>query len=294
VDVDDVIEHPVLHRRPLRDKAQLAIPPQWQVVGAYVARAKSKMQARAQEMDMNGVAETDDETLTHETLSHDTFSQRELEVSEPMAAAKSRRMAPMSERAGSERAAAVEVSGPIPFPGSQHSMHPSMNASVQPANQAGAPAMRFADQREEEAMSEVIELPDAECTGGSILAAIIRSEASELIECPVKPPMCPEAKLAVTRDRRIVLLAATRQGLSELRSIGRAYNWLVENYALIAMALPQMSIDATMAPRLRLMVDHADLSAEILQPMLQSNRVTVQAYRRLRWGGKTGLLLEAA
>jgi hypothetical protein len=55
-----------------------------------------------------------------------------------------------------------------------------------------------------------------------------------------------------------------------------------------------MSIDATMPPRLRLMVDHADLSAEILQPMLQSNRVTVQAYRRLRWGQKTGLLLEAA
>ena len=39
------------------------------------------------------------------------------------------------------------------------------------------------------------------------------------------------AKLAVTRDRRIVLLAATRQGLTELRSIGRAYNWLVENCA---------------------------------------------------------------
>src|SRR5205807_1520221 len=135
VEVDDVIEHAVLHRRPLRDKAQLAIPPQWQVVAAYVARVKSKMQqARAQERDMNGVAETDDGALTHETLSHDTFSQREPEVSEPMAAAKSRRMAPMAgERATTDRAAAAEVSGPIPFPGSQHSMHSSISASAQPA-----------------------------------------------------------------------------------------------------------------------------------------------------------------
>jgi hypothetical protein len=36
------------------------------------------------------------------------------------------------------------------------------------------------------------------------------------------------------------------------------------------------------------------MTAEILQPMLQASNVTVQAYRKLRWGGKTGLLLEAA
>ena len=30
--------------------------------------------------------------------------------------------------------------------------------------------------------------------------------------------MCPEARLAVTRDRRVVLLAVARQGLGELRS----------------------------------------------------------------------------
>ena len=42
------------------------------------------------------------------------------------------------------------------------------------------------------------------------------------------------------------------------------------------------------------LVDHADMSAEILQPILQSSAVTVHAYRKLRWGGKMGLLLEAA
>ena len=36
------------------------------------------------------------------------------------------------------------------------------------------------------------------------------------------------------------------------------------------------------------------MSADILQPMLQSAAVTVNAYRKLRWAGKTGLLLEAA
>ena len=37
-----------------------------------------------------------------------------------------------------------------------------------------------------------------------------------------------------------------------------------------------------------------NVAADVLQPMLQSDHVTVQAYRKLRWGGKTGLFLEAA
>ena len=45
---------------------------------------------------------------------------------------------------------------------------------------------------------------------------------------------------------------------------------------------------------LRLLVDHSDLSADALQPVLQSGSVTVQSYRKLRWGGRTGLLLDAA
>ena len=38
----------------------------------------------------------------------------------------------------------------------------------------------------------------------------------------------------------------------------------------------------------------ADLSAEVLQPMLRAGHVNVTAYRKLRWSGRTGLLLEAA
>ena len=141
---------------------------------------------------------------------------------------------------------------------------------------------------------DVIELPDRDVTGEAILSAVLRKSAGGLIECPVRPPMCGEARLAVGRDRRITLFAAARQGLSELRTIAQAYRWLKENRELIGMALPQFSIDAGQTPQLRLLVDRDDLAADALQPMLQSEHVTLQAYRKLRWGGKLGLFLEAA
>jgi hypothetical protein len=55
-----------------------------------------------------------------------------------------------------------------------------------------------------------------------------------------------------------------------------------------------MNIDALTQPRLSLLVDQADIAADQLSPLFNSGSVTVQAYRRLRWGAKTGLLLEAA
>jgi hypothetical protein len=142
-------------------------------------------------------------------------------------------------------------------------------------------------------LSEVIDLSNDHADPASIVSAVLRG-GHDLVECPVKPPMCPEASLAVSRDHRLVLVAVARQGLSDLRQIGRAFQWLTENRALIGMAVPQLSIDAHQQPRLHLLVDHHDMSAEILQPMLQSAAVTVHAYRKLRWAGKTGLLLEAA
>ena len=106
--------------------------------------------------------------------------------------------------------------------------------------------------------------------------------------------MCPDATLAVSRDHRLTIVAVAKQGLSDLRSIGQAYQWLIQNRALVAMAVPQFAIDAHQLPQLQLLVDQADASAEILQPMLQSSNVTVVAYRKLRWAGRTGLLLKAA
>jgi hypothetical protein len=143
---------------------------------------------------------------------------------------------------------------------------------------------------------DIIDLPHTDSSESAILSAVIRHKSGALAECPaaVRPPMCPQAVLAVTRDRRLILLCVARQGLADLRTIGQAYRWLIENRALIAMALPQFSIDAPAMPRLRLLVDHADATAEVLQPMLQIGNVVVQTYRKLKWGQKVGLLLEAA
>jgi hypothetical protein len=146
----------------------------------------------------------------------------------------------------------------------------------------------------ENGASEVIDLPaDGEET---ILEAIIRrgGAAGEWVQCPLKAPPCPNAVLAVGRDHRLVLVAVAGRGLNQLRSIGLALRWMNENRQLIQMALPQLAIDSDRIPSVRLLVDHADLSAEQLQPLLHSEAVSVQAYRRLKWGSKRGLLLEAA
>jgi hypothetical protein len=154
--------------------------------------------------------------------------------------------------------------------------------------------LRPAPQMEETQPTEVIDLSD----GGdeAILQAVVRQGGADgmWVQCPVKAPMCPQAVLAVGRDQRLVLLAMAGKGLAEVRSIGLALRWMNENRELIRMALPQLAIDAAALPMVRLLVDHADLSAELIQPLLESATVTVQAYRKLKWGRKSGLLLEAA
>ena len=122
----------------------------------------------------------------------------------------------------------------------------------------------------------------------------MRHAMNQIVECPVRPPSCPEARLAVDRDRRLILIGAAGLGLSELGSIGVAYRWLLENRSLIAMAMPQLAIDAHQSPHVRLVVDENDLHADALQPLFQVETVTIQTYRRVRWGERRGLLLEAA
>ncbi len=141
---------------------------------------------------------------------------------------------------------------------------------------------------------DVIDLPAPESGESGIVEAILKHCSGELVECPIAPPMCPRAKLAVSRDRRIVMLAVSREGLADLHAIGQAYQWLQQNQNLIGMAVPQLSIDPQQPPHLSLLVNQSDSTAQTLQPMLEGANVTVKTYRKLRWGGKTGLLLEAA
>jgi hypothetical protein len=243
----DIAEHLVLLCRPNRDKSSVAIAPQWQIVGDFLARAKTEEAAH-----MNDTVEAAEES--------------ELKGSpEPVA--------PMRLV---QEVAAPPVSEPIA---------PQPTFTPAPAKFANT----IADDE-----TEITDLPLGETPEASVLSAVLKKQGLGLVECPVRPPMCPQAVMAVNRDRRLVILAVARQGLSELRSIGQAYRWAIENRPLLSMALPQFSIDTHALPCLRLLVDRADVSADLLQPMLESSNVTVQTYRKLKWGGKTGLLLEAA
>jgi hypothetical protein len=173
---------------------------------------------------------------------------------------------------------------------------PVMRSIPMPQQQPTQTQPTMTISREADDVTEVIDLPahavDAGVSG--IVEAILRHRSSELVECPIAPPMCPKARLAVGRDRRVVMLAVAQHGLADLNAIGLAYKWLQENQTLIGMAVPQLSIDTHQSPHLSLLIDQADSAAHTLQPMLQGDHVTVKTYRKLRWGGKTGLLLEAA
>jgi hypothetical protein len=190
---------------------------------------------------------------------------------------------PVAEEMLREGEAPAEPLTPEPIPA----------PTIEPARKVVAMKLSDSLTTEKQDADEVIDLP-AEAGEGAIVEAILRHCAAELVECPVTPPMCPKAKLAVSRDHRVVLLAVARQGLADLSTIGQAYRWLRENQNLIGMAVPQLSIDTQQPPHLSLLVDQSDSSARTLQPMLEGGHVTVKTYRKLRWGGKTGLLLEAA
>lgn len=140
-------------------------------------------------------------------------------------------------------------------------------------------------------MAEVIDLPEG---GGESVVPTIMRHMGDLIECPLRPPTCPEAHLAVSRERRMVLVASAGQELSRLTTVAQAYHWAQENAELLAMAMPQFAMDAHQPPQLRLLVDQADLDAEALSPLLQIQTITLHTYRRVKWGMKTGLLLDAA
>ena len=247
---EDITEHVVLLCRPNRDKAAVATGPQWQIVGDFLARAKA------------------DQANRQNYVEHETNPAREAHMHSELEPA-----------TGPRLVADVVIPGDIEAP----AVKPSDDNGITRADSRRRPfkkpvAMAHADD------SEITDLPSGETTEAAVLSAVMKKTGIGLVECPVKAPMCPQAVLAVNRDRRLIILAVARQGLAELRSIGLAYRWVIENRPLLSMALPQFSIDTHALPCLRLLVDRADLSADLLQPMLQSGNVTVQTYRKLRLG----------
>lgn len=256
-DDHDVAEHMVMSWRPTQDKTQLASTAHWEAVSAILARAEKSDSGTGFQPVNHGLE-------ARATAQEPARPAMHLPI-QPAQAAVPDMVIP----------AAAPAPAPAPAPIPQPTLRMTTDAPVSPEP------------------TQVVDLPAGDMSEPSILSAVVHGDTS-LVELPVQPPMCPAARLAVDRQRRIILLAVARRGLSDLREIGRAYQWMNENRALIAMAVPQLNIDAHALPRLTLLVDHNDLSAAVLQPMFESTAVTVQAYRTLRWGPKTGLLLEAA
>ena len=151
------------------------------------------------------------------------------------------------------------------------------------------PPMRLATP---DAVEEVIDLPPGSGTAGVVEAAARAS--GDLAMTPVCPPMLPGARLAVDRQGRAVLLAAAEPGLAQLSKLGRAMAWVAENRQLLAMALQQYRLAGDGGVAVRLYVAHADANAGELRPLLGSAEVSVRTYRRLRWAGREGVLLDAA
>ena len=273
-----IAEHLVLLCRPTRDKAQLANPPQWQVLADFLDRARHEAG--------HDDAEPLDEAVDAEDVMVETIERSDEQgvgtVSAPvqdMEVIESPEIVlpptPVSQTTPVQ-GAAVEFA-PLP------PAAPTVSAASPP--HAPAPAGGY---------QEVVELSDQGDPAEAVLSAVLRQNHGTYVECPVRAPMSGDVRLAVSRDRGIVLFAVAREGLGDLRSIGQAFRWVSENRTLLGMALPQFAIDTHQSPRLRLLVDQSDLSADLLQPVLQSEHVTVQSYRKLRWGNRTGLLLDAA
>ena len=261
-----VAEHLVLLCRPTRDKAQMANPPQWGIVAEFLAASKAAAAAAkpvAQEQAVETLEMSNDQSVT---------------VEEAMQVVEQQLAAPRP-------AASAGSPAPATAPAAAATPTPLVASPVSPPAPGSDPSSAY---------EEVVELAQGGATAEAILSAVLRQNNGSFVECPVRAPMCGEVRLAVGRDRGIVLFAVAREGLGELRSIGQALRWASENRALLGMAMPQFAIDTNQSPRLRLLVDQSDLSADLLQPVLQSEHVTVQSYRKLRWGGRTGLLLDAA
>jgi len=273
--VDAIEEHLIMCVRPSRDKAQLASATQWEIVGKFLNTIQEPLAVKANGITMN-------DTMQHP--SSDTSRHlADIPMSEPKSTVAVSMHEPIHEPMYSMQELRA-VSTPA-TPTTPTNAAPDMSTPVYKMPTPTATS---------DVLDEVVELAGSDASPGAILSSIVRHEAGGLIECPIRPPMCPDARLAVDRQRGLVLLGVSRTGLTDLKLIGQAYRWLCENRPLISMAVPQMSIDAHQFPRLRLFVDGSDLSSEVLQPLLHSGNVTVQAYRKLRWGAKTGLLLAAA
>lgn len=278
-------EHPVLVCRPSDAATSGSL---WQAVGAFLGRATAERGGGEAERAAESARMA--ESLDSSQMLEEPIAPLPPLVEPAPVRAESWRDRPVRINAAVEAAEGQRGGGAANEPDRLAAVTPMPPNDAERAN-VDLTGVQPAATAEE---SEVTELAAGQQGPAAVLAAVLNQRSLGLVASPVHPPAAPEAVLAVGRDRRLVLLAIAGNGLSELRALGQAYQWVIENRPLLSMALPQLAIDAHAMPALRLLVDRRDLAAEQLQPLLQSGNVIVHTYRKLRWGERTGVLLEAA
>ena len=307
-DVENAQAHTVLWCHTGRDKAQLAAGPQWQVVQEFVELEPDAAANAAHygNTTISEIADADDELddamaqmasefrqptfgpPIDESVTH-TFEIPPL--ARPIAApsqdtmnseTKPMSMPTFATNESMKISATPASSAPMNTP--QRYLTPTADKWSPPAEVAPAAAAQHDD------AGEVIDLPD----GVSVLSAILRCGGTELLATPVTAPMCPGSTVAVDRDRGLVLVAQAGNGLAGMDAIAAAVQWLDDSKQLISMAMPQLAIDASRPTLVQVIIDQADRTAEGLRPLLGNSRITIRSYRKLRWAGRTGLLLDAA
>jgi hypothetical protein len=274
---DGVTENLTLSFCPPRDRAEAGAGAQWDVVEAFLVRAMQANEAPAEPVSELEQIEAEVQSIRSRPIAAEPIV--------PQIAAEPKAEGVVNAVAN-RQPAVVQTPEILTTPVIEQP--PVTNRKI-PAEFKAEPVVSLGEDD-----GDVLELPGGEVTEASVLAAVISKSSAGLVQCPIHPPACPQAVVAVGRDHRLVLLAVARRGLGELRAIAAAYRWVIENRPLLTMALSQFAIDAHAHPSLKLVVDRADAGADLLLPMAQQGNVTVQTYRKLRWAGKTGLLLEAA
>jgi hypothetical protein len=260
-DVEHAQAHTILWCHAHRDKGQLATAPQWRVVQEFLELAPDA------DADVAHYGEEVDATpaVANQPMSVPEIARPlEASVEAPVQLDEPARQAQTVKLVRPEMQEAPAMQNPIPM---------TYSAATPVADELG----------------EVIELPE----GASILAAVLKS-GTQLLATPITAPMCSGATVAVGRDRGLVLVAQAGEGLAGMESIAAAVAWLDASKQLIAMAMPQLSIDSSVETRVQLLIDHNDRAAEGIRPLLGNSRITIRSYRKLRWAGRTGLLLDAA
>ena len=318
-------------RTAIADSARFAVSPQWQAVMQFMRaqnhgndmaptippeNSKSKDQMPSDYEDQNDLELSNEDSnqntrsqhvsttapLMNELsdLEHEASATEEFDPVAPIANRSPRQSPSQSPNQSPKSAPPANRSGPTVAHGSTKKPAPSYRTRNDHSDEAISPSRPRQGQlgrvpvSTTDAVADVIELPDENASCSAIVSAVLRSRSSEMVECPITPPICPDARLAVNRDRQLVVVAASGHGLCDLRSIARAYQWLVENHKILCMALPQYAIDASIKPAMYLLVDHGDMNSELMQPLFETETVSIHGYRRLRWGARAGLLLEAA